>query len=408
MVEKKVKAEPKQAKAVQADLNIGMIGHVDHGKTSLTQALTGTWTDTHSEELKRGISIRLGYADVTFYKCTKCKGKEFYSNKEICPECGKKGEKLRTVSFVDAPGHETLMATMLSGAALMHGAVLVIAANEICPQPQTAEHLMALKIAGVEKIVVAQNKIDLVDKKQAIENMKAIKSFLEKNGYKDIPIIPVAAHFGTNLDSLIKAIHEHIPTPKFELSKPLLMYCARSFDINKPGVAIKDIKGGILGGAILRGKLKLNDKILVSPGPGKPIETRVLSLGITSGQIKEAHAGGLIAIGTNLDPVVTQNDKMRGQVIGIKGKLSEPVTSLKMNVQNIERVVEKGSAEIKTNEKVVLTVGTMPLIGTVTSFANGKMDAMLSGPAVVEKGQKIAISKRETTRWRLVAFGIVQ
>ena len=397
---KTVKARPKQA--VQAELNIGMIGHVDHGKTSLTQALTGMWTDTHSEELKRGISIRLGYADTTFYKCSKCKDGEFYTNKEICPICGKKAKKLRTVSFVDAPGHETLMATMLSGAALMHGAVLVIAANETCPQPQTVEHLMALKIAGVEKIVVAQNKIDLVEKDKAIENMKKINEFLENNGYKNIPIIPVAAHFGTNIDLLIKAIEEFIPTPTFELDKPLVMYCARSFDINKPGQDITKLKGGVVGGSIIRGKVKLKDKIVVSPGVGgQAIETTVVSLNCNSGALKEATPGGLIAIGTQLDPVVTQNDKMRGQVVGFPGKVPESTNKMDLKIEFIERLVEKGSKKINTNEKVVLTVGTMPTIGTVIGQKKEATEFALSNPVVAEKGQKVAVSKKEATRWRL-------
>ncbi|HDH28209.1 MAG TPA: translation initiation factor IF-2 subunit gamma, partial [Euryarchaeota archaeon] len=123
-----------------------MVGHVDHGKTTLTQALSGVWTDVHSEELKRGISIRLGYADATFRKCPKCDEPTCYTTEKKCPVDGSKTEVLRTVSFVDSPGHETLMATMLSGGALMDGAVLVIAANESCPQPQTKEHLMALDV----------------------------------------------------------------------------------------------------------------------------------------------------------------------------------------------------------------------------------------------------------------------
>jgi len=127
----------------QPEINIGMIGHVDHGKTTLTQRLTGKWTDEHSEELKRGISIRLGYADAAFYKCPNCDEPQCYSTKKTCPVCGSTTELLRVVSFVDAPGHETLMATMLSGAAIMDGAVLVIAADEPCPQPQTREQLMA-------------------------------------------------------------------------------------------------------------------------------------------------------------------------------------------------------------------------------------------------------------------------
>ena len=147
-------------------VNIGVVGHVDHGKTTLVYALTGTWTDRHSEEMKRGISIRLGYADATFYKCEKCEGIDAYSTKPDCP-CGEKGTPFRSISFVDAPGHETLMATMLSGSALMDGAMLVIAANEKCPQPQTKEHLMALELVGIKNIVIVQNKIDVVSQKEA-------------------------------------------------------------------------------------------------------------------------------------------------------------------------------------------------------------------------------------------------
>ena len=84
----------------------------------------------------------------------------------------KNTKPVRKVSFVDAPGHETLMATMLSGAAIMDGAILIIAANEKCPQPQTEEHLMALNIMGIKNIVIVQNKIDLVSEEQALKNLR--------------------------------------------------------------------------------------------------------------------------------------------------------------------------------------------------------------------------------------------
>src|SRR3989344_3879582 len=153
----------------QPEINLGMIGHVDHGKTTLTEKLTGKWTDTHSEELKRGITIRLGYANFSIYKT-----KEGYTTKK-----DKDAKLLRNISIVDAPGHETLMATMLSGAAIMDGALLLIAANEECPQPQTKEHLMALEIIGIKQIVIVQNKIDLVSKEEALENYKQIKDFVK-------------------------------------------------------------------------------------------------------------------------------------------------------------------------------------------------------------------------------------
>ncbi|MCU0631927.1 MAG: GTP-binding protein, partial [Methanolinea sp.] len=160
-------------------VNIGVVGHVDHGKTTLVYGLTESWTDRHSEEIKRGISIRLGYADATFYRCERCAGPEAFGTHPECPVCGGKAVPFRSVSFVDAPGHETLMATMLSGSALMDGAMLVIAANETCPQPQTKEHLMALELVGIKKIVIVQNKIDVVPQKEALKHYEQIKSFVK-------------------------------------------------------------------------------------------------------------------------------------------------------------------------------------------------------------------------------------
>ena len=121
----------------QAEMNIGMIGHVDHGKSSLVQAFSGKFPDTHSEEIRRGISIRLGYADCEF-RITKDK---IYTTDKV-----KDSTLLRRISFVDAPGHEVLMATMLSGAAIMDAVLLVIAATEPVPMPQTREHLAAKNI----------------------------------------------------------------------------------------------------------------------------------------------------------------------------------------------------------------------------------------------------------------------
>ena len=160
------KANPEQVNPkLIPEVNIGMVGHVSHGKTTLTQALTGKLTLTHSEELKRGISIRLGYADATFYKCKN----GHYGTSKKCPVCFEECEPERTVSFIDAPGHETLMATVLTGARLMDGAILIIAANEKCPQPQTREHLAALEAVGIKNVIIIQNKIDLVTREQAVQ-----------------------------------------------------------------------------------------------------------------------------------------------------------------------------------------------------------------------------------------------
>ena len=387
----------------QAAINIGLVGHVDHGKTSLTQTLSGKWTDTHSEELKRGISIKLGYAEATFYKIKQ--GKEtIYSNKP--PANTKDIVEKRVVSFVDAPGHETLMTTMLSGAALMDGAVLVIAANETCPQPQTEEHLMALKISGIKNIVIAQNKIDLTDKKQALKNLAEINALLKKYGFSNIPIIPISANFGGNIDYLIQSIQEIIPTPKRESKKTAKMYCSRSFDINKPGTGIPALKGGVFGGSITQGTIKVGDEVEIAPGiDGNNLKSKVVSLSTDQGQLKEAHAGGLIAVGTELDPSITQSDRMRGQVVGKVGSLPKNTKQITVNVEYLDRVLGKEKSEIKTNDMLVLTVGTTTLVGRASIRGKTAVELELNNASPIEKGDTVAISKKEGNRWRLIAYG---
>jgi translation initiation factor 2 subunit 3 len=241
-------AQPDQEKKTplprQPEVNVGTIGHVDHGKTTLVQALTGTWASRHSEELKRGITIKLGYADMPIYKCPKCPPPKNYTIKPYCDACNSKAEFVRAISFVDAPGHEALMATMLSGAAIMDGAILVIAADEPCPQPQTREHLAAAEVSGIKNIIIVQNKIDIVDQKRALDSFKEIKAFVKGTVAENAPIIPISAQRCINIDVLLDAIETIIPTPKRDETKPPLMYIIRSFDVNKPGTFIDDHRPG--------------------------------------------------------------------------------------------------------------------------------------------------------------------
>jgi len=398
-------AHPK-SDVIQPEINIGMIGHVDHGKTTLTKSITGKWCDTHSEEMKRGISIRLGYADVTFYKI-KTPARTFYSNHV---EEGWDVVSKRTVSFVDAPGHETLMTTMLSGAALMNGAILVIAANEPCPQPRTIEHLMALKFAGVDKIVVAQNKIDLLEKDALMKHYASIKKFLTDYGYGDSPIIPVSANFGANLDLLIEAVETHIPTPQFDTKKPLKMFVARSFDINKPGTEISKMKGAILGGSISQGTIKVGDEIELYPGLKGKMKTKIMSISTSNGIIYEARPGGLMAIATTLDPSTAQNDQYRGQIIAAPGTLPEPVKELKLALHLFERVLDaklKDQMQVKVNDAIVVTVGTNTVVGFVLKTDLKTATLNLKTEVLVEKGEKVALSKNINSQWRLVAYAEV-
>ncbi len=408
--------------AHQPEINIGMIGHVDHGKTTLTKALSGEWTDRHSEEIKRGISIRLGYADVSFYKCPKCGDTKAYASRPECKGCGGKAEFLRSVSFVDAPGHETLMATMLSGAAMMNGALLLVAANEPCPQPQTKEHLMALSIIGVENIIIVQNKIDIVTKEEALDNYKQIKAFVKGTIAENAPIIPVSAHHDVNIDKLIEAIEKYIPTPKHEGKGPARMFVARSFDINQPGASPEELKGGVLGGSIIHGKLEIGEEIEIAPGRkveltgGKvaweKIITTIESLHAGGTELQKAKPGGLIAIGTKLDPALTKSDGLTGRVVGKPGTLPPVLHKIIMTTTLLERVV--GAAEdlavenIKTNEPLMLSVGTATTVGVVTSARGTESEVALKIPVCAEKGQRVAVSRKITGKWRLIGFGIIQ
>ena len=396
------------------EINIGMLGHVAHGKTSLVEAISGKSTLTHSEELKRGITIRLGYADASIYKCLKC-GK--YSTSQKCPFCFSDTELQRTVSFIDAPGHETLMATVLTGASLMDGAILLIAANEKCPQPQTREHLAVLELIGIKNVIIVQSKIDLVSEEEALKNYQQIKDFIKGTSLEEAPIIPVSSQQRVNIDAVLEAIEKFIPTPKRDETKDLRMFVARSFDINKPGTEPEKLVGGVLGGAIAQGKLKLGDEIEIRPGVRlgekfQPLFTKVVGLQKAKLDLEEAGPGGLLGVLTELDPFLTKSDSLVGNVVGLPGKLPEVFSSLSLQVNLLERVVGsedlKEMAPIKLNEDLMINVGTARSVGTVIEAKKNRIQLKLKIPVCAEKNDKIVISRQVAGRWRLVGYGIIQ
>ncbi len=406
---------------MQPVVNIGIVGHVDHGKTTLVRALSGVWTDRHSEEIKRGISIRLGYADVVLRKCPKCAEPENHTVKEICEICGAKTEILRAISFVDSPGHETLMATMLSGAALMDGALLVIAANEQCPQPQTKEHLMALNIIGIKNIVIIQNKIDIVSREKVLENYNQIKAFVSGTVAENAPIIPVSAQQNANIDIVIEAIEKYIPTPVRDMDKPPMMFVARSFDVNKPGTLPDKLVGGVIGGSLSCGRLHPGEELELRPGrkveaggvvKWVPIRTVITSILAGSSSVDEAAPGGLIGIGTKLDPSLTKSDALVGQVAGLPGSIPPTIDGFTMETKLLPRVVgvsdESKVEPIRSNEPLMLNIGTATTIGVVTSARASDADVKLKRPVCADKGASVAISRRVGARWRLIGSGILK
>ncbi len=409
----------------QAECNIGLVGHVDHGKTSLVKSLTGDWTDRHSEEQERGISIKLGYSNATILYCPSCdeyltahmaekerkKGQPRFS----CPNCNGFLEFKRNISFVDAPGHEILMATMLSGASLMDGACLLIAADEKCPQPQTREHLAALNIANINNIIIIQNKIDAVSKEQAKENYKDILAFIKDTVAENAPIIPVSAIFSSNLELIILAFEEIIPTPQLNEEEKFQFLIARSFDINRPGRDIEDLKGGVVGGSVLSGKIKVGQEIEIRPGlrikdTYTPIKSEIVSISQGRNLLEEAKPGGLIGIGTKLDPALTKGDSLIGHLGGIPDTLPDVLDEVELEVHLLDRVlgseVQIKVHQLKHNERLLLVVGTEKTAGVVTRILKNSFEIKLNPPICPPENFIFAISRIINRRYRLIGYGV--
>lgn len=400
---------------IQPTINMGIVGHVDHGKTTLTKILSGKWTDTHSEEIKRGITIKLGYTNFTIH----------YNEKEDKFSLKKDSEDfvpVRKVSIVDAPGHESFMATMISGAAVMDCALLVIAANEKCPQPQTIEHLKTLEIAGAKNVIVIQNKVDMVTRDEAIENYNQIKEFLKGTIAENSPIIPISAFHGANISELLKYVYNSFKEPERYLDSDPRMYIVRSFDINKPGDHFENLKGGVLGGSIKFGKIKVGDEIEIKPGiattkEGKivynPIYAKVNGLMSDRDKLDEAIPGGSIAISTKLDPSVTKSDSLVGQIAGIKGSLPDPSTEFTFEHHMFDKIVtSSGEFEVKPivpNEPLMLIVNSMTTVGTVTKVNTKEATVKLKRPVMAFDQDRVVVFRRfEGNKWKIMGYGIIK
>jgi len=307
---------------------------------------------------------------------------------------------------------------MLSGSALMDGALLIVAANEKVPKPQTKEHLLALQTLGIKQIVVVQNKVDLITYKDAMTNHSDISKFLKENKITKSPIIPVSSQSGLNIDALIGAIESTIKTPTRDETKNAVMHVLRSFDVNKPGAKIKDIKGGVIGGSLTHGILKTGDEIEIKPGilnekkkVYETIQTEIVSLGTGAGIVDTVKPGGLVAIGTKLDPSMSRSDSLIGSVVGKPGTLPESSSNAKIATSLFDSTV--GIADgtkvlpIQKGESLRLNVGTAPVLTKVTQVKSEQIEVEFRRPVCLFSEGNVAISRRIDDRWRLIGAGII-
>jgi len=415
----------------QATINIGTIGHVAHGKSTVVKALSGVQTMKRSTEIARNITIKLGYANAKLFECDnkECskpgsfKSATSFSADELpCNVCKKGTLRLvRHVSFVDCPGHDILMATMLTGAAVMDAALLLIAGDESCPQPQTSEHLAAIEIMRLKDMIILQNKIDLVKDTAARSQHKDIINFVKGTVAEGAPIIPISAQMGYNIDVLAEYMVKKLPVPKRNFTAPARLIVVRSFDINKPGASADDLKGGVAGGSILQGVLKIGDLVEVRPGvvttvDGKssctPIYSRIVSLFAEANNLQYAIPGGLIGVGTTIDPALCRNDRLVGQVLGAVGTLPNVYTELQVNFYLLRNLLgvrnDSGKSKIEKlskGEVLMVNIGSTSTGGKILGVKEDLTKIALNTPVCTEEGEKIALSRRVEGHWRLIGWG---
>jgi len=212
---------------------------VAHGKSTVVKAISGVQTVRFKNELERNITIKLGYANAKIYRCdAPGAGPGNYCSKgsstpDVFQENGKTWRLQRHVSFVDCPGHDILMATMLNGAAVMDAAMLLVAGNEPCPQPQTSEHLAAIEIMRLGNIIILQNKVDLVKPDAALAQHEQIRAFVAGTVADQAPIIPISAVLKFNIDMVVEYICHRVPVPVRDFTSVPRLIVIRSFDVNK-------------------------------------------------------------------------------------------------------------------------------------------------------------------------------
>lgn len=409
---------------LQPVINIGMIGHVANGKSSIVKELTGIATQKYSSEKQKNITIKLGYANAKIYRCNKCKPPECFQSgpgdkmNKKCIRCDEDMDLITHVSFVDCPGHTLFTSTMLNGTSVMDTTILVEAVNnETLPAPQTIEHINAITMGNIPNSIVCLNKFDLIKKDVAVKNIEKIRSALANTVCKDSVFVPVSATFKINIDVLCDYISQ-LEIPKRDLSSAPKMVIVRSFNINKPGVNVDNLYGGVVGGSLLCGILRINDSVELLPGylevkiknknenmddndakkiwssrwKYMPLKAKVISINSENTVLQYAIPGGLIGVQLDIDPALTATDGMIGQVLTFTGS--------KYNIYEdiaISYVLMDKNILINKNDKLQLNINACNVesivVKTYSKLDNGDMGLKLQlvRPIAVSIGDKVVI-----------------
>jgi translation initiation factor 2 subunit 3 len=406
----------------QATHLVGTLGHVSEGKSTLVRALTGVRTQRYASEQHRNITIHLGYANCKVWQHRVTGALQATPTGSAPPEPVADWALTAHLSFVDCPGHEAYLATMLGGASVMDTACLLIAANNppAIPQPQTLEHLIAAELTGMERIAVVPNKLDLVTAEAAAAAEARIRTFVADSvadPARGAPMFPISAQHGWGVSRVLDWL-VGLPPPPRDLTAPAALTCVRSFDVNRPGPfsAAKPLAGGILGGPLDRGVLAIGDWLELRPGilkrsatgaiVAKPLLTRVTGLRCEGTELPYAVPGSLIAIATELDPALTAGNGMVGQRVGVPGTLPPTVGELTVTFRRLKREVHEFGRH-RAGDRLRVCSGVMTAEGTVTELEGRRsVTVVLDRPLCVGVGETVSVLRAHPEAGRELLEGV--
>jgi translation initiation factor 2 subunit 3 len=362
--------------------NFGVIGHVSHGKSTLTKAITRVATQKYKKELERNITILLGYANVYIY--TNQSGEIIFSDKLLDDDPTK--VLISHASFVDCPGHKALMSVMIAGSKVMDGAIVIVSLESEVPQEQTKSHVDVLKYTDIGHVMVALNKVDLFTKdkksKEIIkERIEEVEKFVsEREKLRGVPVMPISAFKNKNIDEVGKFIANMARRDlNTVVNKELLLCGLRTFDVNQKGVKISDMSGGVIGGSILQGHVSVGDKVIVTPGVleeeggkwvSRPIFGTVKKIMSGTNTLEVAVPGGLVSVELDIDPSYCKGNGFLGNIILklTKANYSDYISNertartLKLKIKYLE---EKDPADYKDMKELTMIINSQNVKGRI-------------------------------------------
>ena len=271
------------------------------------------------------------------------------------------------------------------------------------------------------------SQVELVKQAQAEAQHEEIKKFVAGTAADGAPIIPISAVLGYNIDVVAEYLCTQVPIPVRDFTAKPNMMIIRSFDVNKPGCEIDELEGGVIGGSIIKGVLKMGDEIEIRPGiigkdaagnvKCKPIRSKITHMKAEKNELQYAVPGGLIGVGTKIDPTITRADRMVGQVLGHPGHLPDIYVEIEVSFYLLRRLLgvsakSEGdrSGKVKKlakNEILMVNIGSTAAGGRVTALKQEEALAkiQLTNPVCTNPGDKIALSRRVEKHWRLIGWG---